>query len=161
MIRDWDGTTLAALAAFLGRHGLADGPPEPRRIGEGHSNLTYLIRGGNAVLRRLPPPPLPKGANDVLREARVLKASAGNVAAMVDATDIGAAISALGTPTVAAVNGLTVTGGFEIALACDMIVAAESAWFQDGHAKIGLMPGWELSQRLQRTIGRRVPRRLP
>ncbi|MGH1369614.1 MAG: phosphotransferase family protein [Maritimibacter sp.] len=72
----WDDKTLAALTGFLEQHGLADGPPRPTPIGDGHSNLTYLIRikGGNAVLRRPPPPPIPKGANDVLREAKVLTA---------------------------------------------------------------------------------------
>lgn len=76
---DWDQTTLAALSDFLAARGLHDGPPAPRRIGDGHSNLTYLIRvkGGEAVLRRPPPPPIPKGANDVRREARVLSALAG------------------------------------------------------------------------------------
>jgi len=72
----WDEATLAALETFLKEKGLFDQAPEPRRIGDGHSNLTYLIRvkGGDAVLRRPPPPPIPKGANDVLREARVLGA---------------------------------------------------------------------------------------
>lgn len=73
---NWDDATLAALEGFLAAKGLRDGAPQPRRIGDGHSNLTYLItvKGGNAVLRRPPPPPVPKGANDVLREARVLTA---------------------------------------------------------------------------------------
>jgi|SRR5579875_354111 len=76
---DWDETSLAALEAYLDRNGLRQGTPAPRRVGDGHSNLTYLIRvkGGQAVLRRPPPPPIPKGANDVLREARVLRALAG------------------------------------------------------------------------------------
>lgn len=73
---EWDDRTLAALGDFLRARGLWGGDPAPRPIGDGHSNLTYLIRlrGGNAVLRRPPPPPIPKGANDVLREARVLRA---------------------------------------------------------------------------------------
>jgi aminoglycoside phosphotransferase (APT) family kinase protein len=76
---EWDAATLSALETFLEGKGLRDGAPEPRRIGDGHSNLTYMIRvrGGHAVLRRPPPPPLPKGANDMRREARVLQALAG------------------------------------------------------------------------------------
>ncbi len=76
---DWDSKTLAALDAFLEARGLRDGAPGPHRIGDGHSNLTYRIRvtGGDAVLRRPPPPPIPRGANDVLREARVLRALDG------------------------------------------------------------------------------------
>lgn len=76
---DWDSTTLAALDEFLRARSLRDGDPAPRRIGDGHSNLTYQIRvrGGRAVLRRPPPPPIPRGANDVLREARVLGALQG------------------------------------------------------------------------------------
>lgn len=56
-------------------------------------------------------------------------------------------------PVIAAVNGLAVTGGFEIALACDAILAAESAKFIDTHSRIGLLPGWGSSQRLQRAVG--------
>lgn len=76
---DWDDKTLAALSGYLEAKGLLNGAPAPHRIGDGHSNLTYLIRvaGGKAVLRRPPPPPLPKGANDVEREAWVLSALAG------------------------------------------------------------------------------------
>lgn len=72
----WDEATLSALETYLRNAGLHGGAPDPRPIGDGHSNLTYLIRvrGGQAVLRRPPPPPLPRGANDVLREAQVLRA---------------------------------------------------------------------------------------
>lgn len=77
---DWSAETLAALTAFLQQHGLYSGDPAPRRIGDGHSNLTYLINAGPAgvVLRRPPPPPIPKGANDVMREARVMAALASS-----------------------------------------------------------------------------------
>ncbi|HSZ14813.1 MAG TPA: phosphotransferase family protein [Solirubrobacteraceae bacterium] len=64
------------LLAFLDEHGLGDGALRATPIGEGHSNVTYLIeRGGSeVVLRRPPRPPLPPSAHDVLREARLLRA---------------------------------------------------------------------------------------
>jgi aminoglycoside phosphotransferase (APT) family kinase protein len=66
---------LEPLMAFLDEHGLGEGEIEARPIGEGHSNVTYLIRRGEQemVLRRPPRPPLPPSAHDVLREARLLK----------------------------------------------------------------------------------------
>jgi aminoglycoside phosphotransferase (APT) family kinase protein len=70
---------LDALAQWLGDRGLAQGAVRAQPIGDGHSNPTFLVEDGNRrlVLRRPPPPPLPRGANDVLREARVLQALAG------------------------------------------------------------------------------------
>jgi aminoglycoside phosphotransferase (APT) family kinase protein len=64
------------LEAFLDARGLGSGPVEAEPVGEGHSNVTYLIRrGADAwVLRRPPRPPLPPSAHDVLREARLLEA---------------------------------------------------------------------------------------
>ncbi len=65
------------LGAFLDAHRLGEGEVRARPIGEGHSNVTYLIeRDGEfeAVLRRPPRPPLPPSAHDVLREARLLRA---------------------------------------------------------------------------------------
>src|SRR5215210_346568 len=64
------------LAEFLDQHELGEGELRASRIGDGHSNLTYLIERGDArvVLRRPPRPPLPPSAHDVLREARVLRA---------------------------------------------------------------------------------------
>ncbi len=69
---------LEPLRAFLDEHGLGEGEIEASPIGEGHSNVTYLIRRGDTemVLRRPPRPPLPPSAHDVLREARLLRALA-------------------------------------------------------------------------------------
>lgn len=64
------------LEAFLDEHGIGTGRLEAERIGEGHSNVTFLVRRGETrvVLRRPPRPPLPPSAHDVLREARLLRA---------------------------------------------------------------------------------------
>lgn len=63
------------------------------------------------------------------------------------------AISDCPKPIVGAVNGFAVTGGFELALACDFLYAAETAKFADTHARVGLLPGWGLSQKLPRLVG--------
>jgi len=67
---------LEPLRRFLDEHGLGEGEIEASPIGEGHSNVTYLIEraGAEVVLRRPPRPPLPPSAHDVLREARLLRA---------------------------------------------------------------------------------------
>jgi enoyl-CoA hydratase len=54
---------------------------------------------------------------------------------------------------VARVNGFCFTGALELALACDLIVAADEARFGDTHAKFGLRPTWGMSQRLIRVVG--------
>jgi enoyl-CoA hydratase len=53
----------------------------------------------------------------------------------------------------AKVNGYCFTGALELALACDLIVAADEAVFGDTHAKWGLRPTWGMSQRLPRAVG--------
>lgn len=63
------------------------------------------------------------------------------------------AIERCGKPVIAAVNGVAVTGGFELALACDIVLASTEARFADTHARVGIMPGWRLSQRLSRAVG--------
>jgi enoyl-CoA hydratase/carnithine racemase len=56
-------------------------------------------------------------------------------------------------PVIAAVNGAAIAGGFELLLHCDVIFAAESAKFADGHAKYGLLPGGGGAAVLPRRVG--------
>ncbi len=59
-------------------------------------------------------------------------------------------------PIIGAVNGYAITGGFEIALNCDFLIASENAVFADTHAKVGIHPGWGMSQLLQQAVGQRL-----
>ncbi len=63
------------------------------------------------------------------------------------------AVTDCGKPVVGAVNGVAITGGFELALACDILIASTNARFADTHALVGIMPGWGLSQKLPRIVG--------
>jgi enoyl-CoA hydratase/carnithine racemase len=63
-------------------------------------------------------------------------------------------LASLPMPVVAAVHGHCLTGGLELALAADIIIAGEGAKFGDTHGKWDLVPVWGLSQRLPRRIGR-------
>jgi len=56
-------------------------------------------------------------------------------------------------PIIGAINGFAITGGLELALLCDVLLAGQSAKFADTHARIGVVPGWGLSQKLSRYIG--------
>jgi len=66
---------------------------------------------------------------------------------------IARAMASFSGPIIAAINGHAITGGFEMALACDVLIASEAARFADTHARVGILPGWGLSQRLPRLIG--------
>lgn len=111
-------------------------------------------------------------ADDAVRV--VILTGAGNRAftAGLDLKELGSDASALGAanattadlnpvraiescvkPVIGAINGVAITGGFELALACDVLIASENARFADTHARVGIMPGWGLSQKLSRLIG--------
>ena len=63
------------------------------------------------------------------------------------------AVLACAKPVIGAVNGVAITGGFEVALACDVLICSTNARFADTHARVGITPGWGLSQKLSRVIG--------
>jgi enoyl-CoA hydratase len=67
--------------------------------------------------------------------------------------DVIRSMAACVQPIIGAINGFAITGGFELALACDVLIASTEARFADTHARVGIMPGWGLSQKLSRAIG--------
>ncbi len=73
----------------------------------------------------------------------------GSLAGVARSTVIGD----LARPLIGAVNGPAVTGGLELALACDLLIASERASFADTHARIGVLPGWGLTVALPEAVG--------
>jgi enoyl-CoA hydratase len=67
--------------------------------------------------------------------------------------ELARAMAAFEGPIIGAINGHCITGGFEMALACDVLIASENARFADTHARVGILPGWGLSQKLPRLVG--------
>jgi enoyl-CoA hydratase len=63
-------------------------------------------------------------------------------------------------PLIGAINGVAVTGGFELALNCDFLIASERAKFGDTHTRVGVMPGWGLTVLLPEAIGIRRAREM-
>ncbi len=99
------------------------------------------------------------GAGRAFTAGLDLKELGGSVDALGDANATGAAanpvlaIQQCPKPVIGAINGVAITGGFELALACDVLIASTNARFADTHARVGIMPGWGLSQKLSRIIG--------
>jgi enoyl-CoA hydratase len=69
------------------------------------------------------------------------------------AHDVVRAIERFDRPVIGAINGVAVTGGFELALACDVLIGSREARFADTHARVGILPGWGLSVKLPRLVG--------
>ncbi|MDG2303350.1 MAG: enoyl-CoA hydratase-related protein [Candidatus Binatia bacterium] len=75
-------------------------------------------------------------------------------------TSPGGGLRRLSKPTIAAVNGACVTGGLELALSCDFILASDRARFADTHAKLGVLPRWGMSALLPRRVGLAIAKEL-
>lgn len=73
-----------------------------------------------------------------------------------DGKDMPEIFGSCSKPIIGAVNGYAITGGFEIALNCDFLIASERAVFADTHAKVGIHPGWGMSQLLQQAVGQKL-----
>lgn len=110
--------------------------------------------------------------NDMVRAVVLTGAGTRAFTAGLDLKELGASTAGLGAanatdprdnpvkaveqcakPVIGAINGVAITGGFELALACDVLIASDNARFADTHARVGIMPGWGLSQKLSRMIG--------
>ena len=74
--------------------------------------------------------------------------------------DISTKWPAMRKPVIGAINGAAVTGGLELALYCDVLIASENARFADTHARVGLLPTWGLSVRLPQKVGIGMARRM-
>ena len=64
------------------------------------------------------------------------------------------------TPMIGAINGAAVTGGLELAMSCDFLIASERARFADTHARVGVVPGGGMTIRLPELIGLDRARRM-
>ena len=113
---------LEPLMAFLDAAGLGSGELDIAPIGDGHSNVTYLVRreGAELVLRRPPRPPLPPSAHDVLREARVLAALDGRGVRVPKLLAVGGDTEVIGCPfyVMERVEGEVITESLPAALDC-------------------------------------------
>jgi enoyl-CoA hydratase len=74
--------------------------------------------------------------------------------------DISPRWPAMSKPVIGAINGAAVTGGLELVLYCDILIASERARFADTHARVGLLPTWGLSVRLPQKVGVGLARRM-
>ncbi|MFD3811671.1 enoyl-CoA hydratase [Rhodococcus sp. NPDC058639] len=94
-------------------------------------------------------------------DLRELGGSGGNLGRLSDdGIPVGHPWRPLSKPVIGAINGAAITGGLEMALACDFLIASERARFADTHARVGVLPGWGLTSRLPDAVGGAFARRM-
>ncbi|MDO8290096.1 MAG: enoyl-CoA hydratase [Parvibaculum sp.] len=86
-------------------------------------------------------------------DLKELGSGAASVGGTIGDKDPVTSIAQFSGPVIGAINGVAITGGFELALACDLLICSTNARFADTHARVGILPGWGLSQKLSRAIG--------
>jgi enoyl-CoA hydratase len=130
--------------------------PEPVVVIERHDQVA-LVRLNRPAARNAMNAELAQGTVDAMATCQdagaiVVTGTDPAFCAGLDLRDLGvptiaelphftAAVAASAVPVIAAVNGPAVTGGFELALACDLMVASERARFADTHLRVGVYPG--------------------
>lgn len=97
---------------------------------------------------------------DLKELASTAGAALGETGATGDTASGRGPIPPMETPVIGAINGVAITGGFEVALACDFLIASERAAFADTHARMGIMPGWGLTVLLPEAVGYRRAKEL-
>jgi len=90
---------------------------------------------------------------DLKELAATAGAALGETGAAGDTGTARGPIPPMDTPVIGAVNGVAITGGFELALNCDFLVASENARFADTHSRVGVTPAWGLTARLPGAVG--------
>jgi len=80
--------------------------------------------------------------------------------ALFESEDCITQVARLRKPIIGAVNGAAITGGLEIALGCDFLIASERAVFADTHARVGVLPGGGMTARLPQLVGAGHARRM-
>lgn len=89
-----------------------------------------------------------------------LKVFANSDAPRQRVTELIRSVPQLPKPVIAAVNGAAYTGGLELALGCDFILASQEARFADTHAKIGALSGSGMGSRLPHAVGVRFAKQM-
>jgi enoyl-CoA hydratase len=100
------------------------------------------------------------GADPAFCAGMDLRELGGGTAGFSDGPDYSTAMRAVRKPIIGAINGAAVAGGFELALACDFLIASERAGFADSHAEVGVLPGGGLTGYLTQAVGVQQARRI-